>query len=430
MSAFVDLLRNNRNYRYTWIGQVVSEIGDHFNNIAVFSLALETTHSGLVVSGVMLARAIPAVLAGPLAGVLLDRMDRRRVMIASDLVRAVVALGFILTLGHHTSLLYMLSGLLMFASPFFTSGRASILPTITTAEELHTANSLTQTTQWMTLTVGTFLAAASVTSFGYTWAFIGNAASFAISAGCIYLLRPVTGSFQVERKSLTENDVVKPWQDYMEGLRYMRANPLIFGIAMIGVGWATGGGAAQILFSVFGELVFKRGPAGIGIIWGCAGIGLVCGGVLAHRMGPQLSFSAYKRTIVVCYVVHGAAYVLFSQMPSFYGALFFIALSRAAVAVSSVLNFNQLLKHVPNQFRGRVFSTMESLVWSVMMLSMMGAGVASQYYSPRTIGAIAGILSSTTALFWGWANVTGRLPEPGFEGIDPNEVEVHGEPTH
>ena len=68
MTRFVSLLRDNRNYRYTWMGQVVSEIGDHFNNIAVFSLAVQTTHSGLVVSGVLLARAIPAVLAGPLAG--------------------------------------------------------------------------------------------------------------------------------------------------------------------------------------------------------------------------------------------------------------------------------------------------------------------------------------------------------------------------
>ena len=133
MNAFVSLLRDNRNYRYTWIGQVVSEIGDHFNNIAVFSLAVATTQSGLVVSGVMLARAIPAVLAGPLAGVMLDRLDRKRVMIASDLIRAVVALAFILTVkGHATWLLYALSALLMFASPFFTSGRSSILPAIAT----------------------------------------------------------------------------------------------------------------------------------------------------------------------------------------------------------------------------------------------------------------------------------------------------------
>ena len=186
MKAFVSLLRDNRNYRYTWMGQVVSEIGDHFNNVAVFSLAVATTRSGLVVSGVLLARAIPAVLAGPLAGVILDRFDRKRVMIASDLVRAVVALAFILTVkGHHTALLYVLSALLMLASPFFTSGRSSILPSIATHEELHTANSLTQTTQWTTLAVGAFLAGASVMQFGYRWAFVGNSLSFVFSALCI-----------------------------------------------------------------------------------------------------------------------------------------------------------------------------------------------------------------------------------------------------
>ena len=131
MKAFVPLLRDNRNYRYTWMGQVVSEIGDHFNNVAVFSLAVATTRSGMVVSGVLLARAIPAMLIGPLAGVVLDRFDRKRVMIASDLIRAVVAMMFILTVDRRANwLLYVLSGLLMAASPFFTSGRASILPSI------------------------------------------------------------------------------------------------------------------------------------------------------------------------------------------------------------------------------------------------------------------------------------------------------------
>ena len=129
MNPFLSLLRRNHNYRNTWIGQVVSEIGDHFNNVAVFGLVLAQTHNGMVVTGVMLARAIPAILAGPLAGVLLDRFDRKRMMIASDLLRAVVALGFILTVNRtETWLIYLLSGLLMAASPFFTSGRAAILP--------------------------------------------------------------------------------------------------------------------------------------------------------------------------------------------------------------------------------------------------------------------------------------------------------------
>ena len=134
MNAFLSLLRENRNYRATWMGQVVSEIGDHFNNIAVFSLAVATTKSGLVVSGVMLSRAIPGMLIGPAAGVVLDRFDRKRVMIASDLVRAVIALAFI-PASHMQATwpLYVLSGLLMVASPFFSSGRSAILPAIATA---------------------------------------------------------------------------------------------------------------------------------------------------------------------------------------------------------------------------------------------------------------------------------------------------------
>jgi hypothetical protein len=430
MAGFLHLLRDNRNYRYTWAGQVVSEVGDHFNNIAVFSLALAHTGSGMVVSGIMLSRAIPAVLAGPLAGVLLDRLDRKRIMIASDLIRSVVALGFILALTWHgTWLLYVLSGLLMFASPFFTSGRASILPTIASREELHTANSLTQTTQWTTLVIGAFLGAASVSHFGYQGAFVLNSISFLFSAGCIAKLKLKGGSFRAPKTALTEAEVVRPWHEYAEGLRYMRATPLIFGIAMVHMGWATGGGAAQILFSLFGEMVFKRGASGIGTIWGCAGIGLLAGGVLGHWLGKRLSFEGYKRAIAICYIVHGGAYVLFSLMQEFWAALLCMALSRAAVAVSSVLNYSELLRHVSDSYRGRVFATLESLTWSVMMISMAGAGVASETYSPRVIGVWSGLLSSSTAIIWGWLNWSGRLPQPAAEGVEPEEVEVHGEAT-
>ncbi len=430
MKAFVSLLRDNHNYRNTWIGQVVSEIGDHFNNVAVFSLAVETTRSGLVVSGVMLARAIPAMLAGPLAGVVLDRLDRKRVMIASDLVRAVVAALFILTVHRKdTWLLYVLSALLMAASPFFTSGRSSVLPAIATREELHTANSLTQTTQWTTLALGAFLAGTSVMQFGYRWAFVGNAVSFLFSALCISRLHLPGRGFRPPPRALTEAQVVRPWHEYMEGLRYMRSVPLILGLLGVNIGWATGGGAAQILFTVFGEIVFNRGPAGLGMIWGCAGLGLLSGGVLSYTIGRRLSFANYKRAIVICYIVHGGSYVLFSQVRSFTWALVFIALSRAGVGASSVLNMSQLLRHVSDAFRGRVFATMESTTWTVMLVSMMLAGIASQRYDPRTIGTVAGVLSSTTALFWGWANWTGRLPEPAAEGVEPEEIEVHGEPT-
>jgi predicted MFS family arabinose efflux permease len=429
--SFLSLLRANRNYRFTWSGQVVSEVGDHFNNIAVFSLALANTGSGLVVAGILMSRGLMVILAGPVAGVLLDRLDRKRIMIASDLVRAGIAVLFLLAIPQgRTWLLFLLSGLLMFASPFFTSGRASILPTIATKDELHTANSLTQLTQWTTVTIGSFLGGASVSSFGYRIAFLFNALSFLFSAACISRLRSTAGTgFRAERSVIGEDRIARPWHEYMEGLRYMRSSPLIFGIGLVGVGWATGGGAAQILFSLFGEQVFQRGPSGIGVIWGCAGIGLICGALLANAIGRKIGFETYKRVISISYVVHGGAYVLFSQAPRFGAALFFIALSRGAVAVSSVLNTAQLLRHVSNEYRGRVFSTIETWNWMTMMVSMAIAGLASDHHSPRVIGAWSGVFSSLTAVFWGWANYTRRLPEPALAGVEPEEVEVHGEPA-
>lgn len=429
MAGFVQLLRENRNYRYTWIGQIVSEVGDHFNTIAVFSLVLNNTGSGLIVSGVMIARALPMVLAGPLAGVLLDRMDRKQLMIASDLVRAVVGLLFVFAVDpDNLWMLFVLSALLMFASPFFTSGRAAILPTIASQDELHTANSLTKTTQWTAVTVGAMLGGVSVMQFGYKGAFVFNAVSFAFSALCIWQLHEPKG-FRAQRTALTENRVLRPWHEYIGGLRYMRSVPLLFAIGLVHIGWASGGGAAQILFTLFGEVVYPYGAVGLGTIWGCAGIGLLIGGTAANWFGANLEFNGYKKLIAYVFIIHGVAYIIFSQVKPFWMVLVFIALSRAGMGVAAVLNMTLLLRHVPDAFRGRVFATIESLTWGTMMISMAAAGFASTYLDPRTIGAVAGVLSSSTALVWIAADWKGRLKEPAQLGVDSEEIEVHGEPA-
>ena len=434
MPDFTRLLRRNRNYRYTWLGQIVSEVGDNFNNVAVLSLAVQETHSGAAVAALMLSRAIPAILVGPFAGVLLDRFDRRRIMIISDLVRGVFALGFILAISYgQTWLLYLLSALLMMASPFFTSGRSAILPSIATEDELHSATALTQTTGWLTLAVGAYFGGTAVARFGYQLAFIFNSLSFFFSAFCIANLRSTNGHFRAQAASnnLNETKIARPWHEYREGLGYMLKTPLILGIALISVGWASGGGAAQVLFTLFSEMVFKRGPEGLGQLWGTAGLGLLIGGIIGNRVGKRIGFENYKKTVFFCYLVHGGAYIVFSQMRHWGLALAFMFLSRASVAVSSVLNWSNLLKHVDDRFRGRVFSTIETMNWSTMMLSMLAAGTASMYYGIRVIGAISGVFSSSTALFWGWANWTGKLPEPPVTTAEQEveAIEIHGDPT-
>ena len=224
----------------------------------------------------MLARAIPAVVAGPGggrgAGPLRpqahhdrERPDPR----GGGARRSSSPCG-----SPRPWLLYALSALLMFASPFFTSGRAAILPTIATPARTahrqlpdpdHAVGHPDRRHH-----AGRVDASARL---GYEWAFVINALSFLFSA---------CGHRETARRRAVSGPgarpaaaVVRPWHEYREGLRYMRSVPLIFGIAMISVGWATGGGAAQILFALFGEQVFHRGAAGIGEIWGFAGVGLL-----------------------------------------------------------------------------------------------------------------------------------------------------------
>lgn len=397
------------------MGQVVSEIGDHFNSIAVLSLAVQMTNSGVAAGGVMIARTVFAIVAGPIAGVVLDRFDRKKIMLASDLFRAVVALGFVLILStHQLWLLYVLSGLLMFASPFFTSGRSAILPRITTPEQLHTANALTQTTAWLTLSFGTLFGGVSTMQFGYEWAFVVNAMSFVFSAWAVWNLRSPEGHFRPDRSQAAAHShgAREYWHDFEDSLRYMRSTPLILAIALAWVGWATGGGAAQILFTLFGELVFKRGPAGIGIIWSAAGFGLVAGGFVAHRLGTRLTFAGYRHTISVAFFLHGVSYILYAMMPTIALASLFVGLSRVAMGVINVLNRTMLLTHVPDRYRGRVFSTAEMMMNGTMMLSLSLASVATAKVPIRTIGVIAGCLSASTAVFWALADVTGRLVEP------------------
>ncbi|MBC7927887.1 MAG: MFS transporter [Bryobacteraceae bacterium] len=413
MNGFWSLVARNRNYRYLWSGQVISEIGDHFNSIAVLSLAYDVSGSGAVVGGVMIARTLPAILAAPFAGVALDRMDRRKIMIASDLVRAVIAILFVLVLTHRQHwLLYLLSGLLTFASPFFSSGRSAVLPRIAAPEELHTANAVTQTTGWLTLTFGTMLGGLSTMQFGYKWAFVANALSFVFSAFAVWKLKSESG-FRAAREEVETHETHRShfWADFSESLTWIRQTPLVLAILLAGVGWSTGGGAAQILFTLFGSSVYGRGAAGIGLIWGFAGVGLVIGGVIGHQMGRRLSYGQYLHAVWINFLIHGLSYVAFSQV-GLVGGICFIALSRIAMGANNVQNRTMLLTHIPDALRGRVFSTSEAMNNATMMVSMSVASLATIRHDPREIGLVAGLFSTLTALPWAWAAFAGILPEP------------------
>src|SRR6266487_4648596 len=94
--GYGELLRGNRSFRLLWLGQVVNQMGDWFDTIAVYTIALRLTGSGRAVALIMVARFLPSVVMGPLSGVVADRFSRRSIMITADLLRAIVVLGFLL----------------------------------------------------------------------------------------------------------------------------------------------------------------------------------------------------------------------------------------------------------------------------------------------------------------------------------------------
>lgn len=165
--SYTQLLRNNRAYRNLWLSQVVSNAGDWFSMIAVLALTLELTRSGLALSLTMLAQTLPSFLTAPVAGVVADRFNRKRVMIAADLIRSVVALGFLLV--HRTNevwMVFLFTALLSAVSPFFEAAKTASIPSIARGAELLGANALSSATWGIMLTVGSAVGGGVAALFG------------------------------------------------------------------------------------------------------------------------------------------------------------------------------------------------------------------------------------------------------------------------
>ena len=164
------LLRTNADVRYLWSGTVVSLFGDWFNTLALYRLVLDLTGSETALGGVFLTKMLPLALASPVAGVLADRLDRRKLLIGADLVRAAIVLGFLFVRdAGDLWLLYTLASAQIAVSATFTPAKNAILPTITRKGELLTANALLSATWSVMLAVGRPRAGPSSTRSGRTW---------------------------------------------------------------------------------------------------------------------------------------------------------------------------------------------------------------------------------------------------------------------
>src|SRR5215216_5978880 len=216
MSEYFPFLRLRPQFRSLWLAQVISLTGDWFNTIASVIMVNRYSDSGLAVGGLFLARALPPFLLGPVAGVVADRFDRRKVLILSDVLRAMIVLCFLLVdRPEHLWLLYTLTVLQFSVSSFFEPARASLMPALVKNDELLTANTLASITWSAMLTLGGVIGGLTASIFGVRVSLLVDAASFLASAA---LVLTIPGHFQ----SGAVNALESGWQNFVEGMSYVR----------------------------------------------------------------------------------------------------------------------------------------------------------------------------------------------------------------
>ncbi len=356
MSGYIGLLRNNPNYAYLWMSQAVSLLGDWFSTISLSIIAMSLSDgSSLAVSGVLLARFLPPVLLSPLAGVLADRVDRKKILIFSDLARMVVVLLFLFAI--RTGQLWVFYGLLTLQfslSAFFEPARSALLPSVVTPEYLVKANLLSSITWSAMLALGAAIGGGVATIFGVEAAIIGDAFTFAISA---LLLLPVkTNNRTIISSDQLSSADVKSKKSFIEGLRYIRRNPSVAITLLIKTGGSIG--SDDIVMAIYATQFFVLGADGtgsLGILYGAFGIGAILGPLLLDRLNNG-SIKAMSRLILVGYVFVSLGWFLFSYAPTLYFAAFALMVRAMGSALYWAYSSVILQKTVPDKYLGRLFA--------------------------------------------------------------------------
>ena len=395
MRSLLALIRDNRDFRYLWFGQIVSQLGDWFNIVALFALLFELTGSATSVAALMVMQMLPIAVVGPVAGVIVDRFDRRRIMIAADIIRGTAVMGLLLVRTPETVwVAYAVTGVMVACSGFFEPARSATVPSIVPRDKLVAANAISTGTWSAMLAVGASLGGAVAALLGRDAAFIINAASFFASAFFLFQMR-VPGRQDSVKAALGLRGVI-------DGLAYMRGHGEVARIALVKGGWAIVGGAL-LLLTVFGDRIFRIGDssdAGIGSLFGARGVGAFAGSlivsVLAARKGNLI------RLIAPAYFVAGLCYASLAIVPNIWIAAVMVVASHVFGSILWVSSNVLLQMQVPDEFRGRVFAAELVVLALVQSTVAYATAVALDqgHMDPRVLAAIVGLGLWGPALLW------------------------------
>lgn len=408
LSSYVRLVGGNRNFRHLWLAQIVSEIGDWFYTLSIYTLLLELTgHAGSVALALVL-QVLPQTFVGTAAGVVNDRLRRKQVMIAADLGRCVIVLAMLLV--RSRSAVWMVYPLLVaetVLAAFFEPARNAVIPNIAQRGEVLVANTLSSATWSVNLLIGASVGGVVAAFFGRNAVFLLNALSFLASA---ILIR---GMHFIEPHA--ESAAPLQWRDLIDvspvidGIRYVRSHrillPAVFakaGELMIGPSW--------VIFTVMGarEFAFRRpgiDPAGgavlgMSILLGGRGLGALFGPLISARWAASRD-SRLRLGILLGYLTIAIGYGTLGLSRTVWMAAACAMLAHAGGSTVWVFSTTLLQLHSEDKFRGRVFA---ADLGCAMLTIAGGAYVSGRLLdfglSTRVVATYTGLAMLLPAALW------------------------------
>ena len=354
--GYLKLIRTNRKFRNLWFGQIVSLFGDWFNLIASAALIAQITKSGIAVGGLFVVRMLAPFLVSPFAGVMTDRINRKKLLVWSDLSRCMIVLGFLLVKSTQDIwLLYTLTALQLGIGGIFYPARVSILPEIVTEKELGAANALSSGTWSIMLSIGAALGGLATGQWGIYPSFLVDSASFLMSAIFIW-------GIEYERLEISEDNsrtVADGFKDFIKGLLYLINHKDYFIVATLKAANNLATGAFQVIQVYMSKNIYIIGEGGstsLGLFYAVVGTGTGFGPIIVRKFIGDDS-RKMRIAILYSYILLITGLLINIPLPPFWLILIGVFIRGIGGGINWVFSSQLLLQSLPNQIMGRVFST-------------------------------------------------------------------------
>jgi MFS family permease len=365
--------------RRVFMAQVISYLGDWFSFVAIIGLVDDLTGSQFLISLVVVAFSLPSFLASPIAGSMVDRFDRRRILVVVSVVQSVAALGLLLV-GKDTIWLAFLaqSTVSALAAVVGPATEASIPNIARNKEELAFANSLLGSTWGVMLAVGAAVGGVFAAVFGRDAAFIANGISFALAA---ILFSRIKTPMQKDRAQQTQRQRIRPIADMREAITHSRQDPVLMALIFSKTTFAIGAGVVSQL-AVLASDVFNGGDASRGLLIGIRGVGTGLGPLIAMRY----THGQLSKVLTICgfaSLAFSGFYFIGAWMPTLWLTAIFVMLAHLGGGAQWTLSSYGLQLRSPDHIRGRILAGDFALVTLMLSVTSALAGLVSEFFGVR-----------------------------------------------